>query len=330
VTDAFPSADSTSFYVYENGDEVDNFLISEGDSYGFNFEDDSTIEVYLESVGNGTLPVVHIAIVIYDYSLSDVYKSGVVAGGHEYAVYTIPSDSVTSSGGSSGSSGGGGGGGATGEKYENILVKEVESIFVNKNSHVSYEFNEDGNAISSVEFYSLKNSGTISTIVEVLKSRSSFADSDALGTIYQQMNIWVGKSGFVTPENVENLMITFKVEKSWFDENNIEASTVNLYRYADGSWNALPTSITEEDADFVYFESQTPGFSPFAIGSEAEVVETADESSLESVDDENVDETTVEDTETESESSSFTGILVALGGISVLLIGAFVVYKKRS
>ncbi|WP_321429478.1 S-layer protein domain-containing protein [uncultured Methanolobus sp.] len=244
--------------------------------------------------------------------------------------FTIASDPVTSSGGSSGSSGGGGGGGTTGEKYENVLVKEVESIFVNKDSHISYEFNEEGNAISSVGFDSLKNSGTISTIVEVLKSRSSFADSDAPGIIYQQMNIWVGKSGFVTPENVENLMITFKVEKSWLEGNNIEAGTVYLYRYADGSWNALPTSITEEDADFVYFESQTPGFSPFAIGSEAEVVEIADESSLESVDDENVEGTTVEDTGTESESSSFTGILVALGGISVLLIGAFVVYKKRS
>ncbi|WP_156916264.1 S-layer protein domain-containing protein [Methanolobus tindarius] len=329
VTDAFPSADSASFYVYRNGVEVDNFLINEGDSYEFNFEDGSTIEVYLESVSNGTLPVVHIAIIIYDYSLSDVYKSGVVAGGHEYAVYTIPSDSVTSSGSSSGSSGGGGGGGTTGEKYENVFVKEVESIFVNKDSHISYEFNEEGNAISSVEFDSLKNSGTISTIIEVLKNRSSFAYIDAPGTIYQQMNIWVGKSGFVNSDNVENLMVTFRVEKSWLEENNIEASTVRLYRYSDGSWNALPTSITEEDADFVYFKSQTPGFSPFAIGSEAEVTETV-EDIQKSVSDVILDDISTEDTETEPESDSFTGILMMIGGISVLLVGVFIAYKKRS
>jgi hypothetical protein len=162
----------------------------------------------------------------------------------------------------------------------------------------------------------------------VLNDRSSFADVDAPGTVYQQMNIWVGKSGFVTPDNVENLLITFKVEKSWLEENNIEASTVSLYRYSDGSWNALPTSVTEEDDEFVSLESETPGFSPFAIGSEAEVIETVEEDSLMSVDD-----TIAEDIATEEEpesSSSSTGILAVLGGVSVLVVGAFVVYNKRS
>ena len=248
------------------------------------------------------------------------------------ATFTIASDTVTSSGGSSGSSGGGGGGGGTtGEDYENILVKDVLSIFINKGSHINYEFTKEGNAISSVQFDSLKNSGKISTIVEVLKDRSSFANVDAPGTVYQQMNIWVGKSGFVTPENVEKLLITFKVEKSWLEENNIEASTVNLYRYEDGSWNVLPTSVTEEDDEFVHFESETSGFSPFAIGSEAEVTENADiveDNSLKSVNDESTEDiVTVEEAET---SSGSTAILGVLGGILVLLAGAYFVYNKRS
>ncbi|WMW26243.1 S-layer protein domain-containing protein [Methanolobus sediminis] len=268
--------------------------------------------------------------------------SGLSAGSHSTSVYvtdnagnpslfstsfTIASGSTTYTTNPS-SGGGGGGGGTTGEAYENILVKDVISIFINKDSHVNYVFTEEGNSITSVQFDSLKNSGTISTIVEVLKDRSSFADVDAPGTIYQQMNIWVGKSGFVTPENVENLLITFKVEKSWLEENNIEASTVYLYRYSDGSWNALPTSITGEDDEFVYLESETPGFSPFAIGSEAEATEIVEEDSLMSVED-----TTVENNankEAPESSSSSTGILAILGGISVLLVGAFIVYKKRS
>ncbi|SFM68305.1 S-layer protein domain-containing protein [Methanolobus profundi] len=236
--------------------------------------------------------------------------------------------SSVSSSGSGSSGGGGGGGGTTGEKYENILVKDVLNIFVNKDSHVNYEFTKDGNAISSVQFDSLKNSGKISTIVEVLKGRSSFADLDAPGTVYQQMNIWVGKSGFVTPENVENLLITFKVERSWLEENNIVASTVHLYRYTDGSWNALPTSVTEEDDEFVHFESETPGFSPFVIGSEAEVTDIVEEDTKMSVGDESTEDITVEgDSET---SGSSTGILAILGGISVLLVGAYVMYSKRS
>ena len=132
----------------------------------------------------------------------------------------------------------------------------------------------------------------------------------------------------ITPENFSGF---------WYDiDDNIGSETLTIYdiygRTIEEDFLAYRSSImqAEYEADFVYFESQTPGFSPFAIGSEAEVVEIADESSLESVDDENVEGTTVEDKENEPESSSMIGILVALGGISVLLIGAFVVYKKRS
>ncbi len=88
VTDAFPSAESASFYVYNNGNEVDDFLINEGDSYEFDFEDDGTIEVTLISVRSGTLPVVQISIVLSNYLMSDVYESGVIDGGHKYAVFS--------------------------------------------------------------------------------------------------------------------------------------------------------------------------------------------------------------------------------------------------
>ncbi|MBP1908507.1 PGF-pre-PGF domain-containing protein [Methanolobus bombayensis] len=240
----------------------------------------------------------------------------------------------------SSSSGGGGGGGTTGEKYENILVKDVLSIFINKNSHINYKFTKEGNAITSVQFDSLKNSGKISTIVEVLKERSSFADVDAPGIVYQKVNIWVGKSGFVNPDNVENLLITFKVERSWLEENNIEESTVNLYRYSDVSWNPLPTSVVEEDDEFIYFEASTPGFSPFAIGSEevekAEVLDSVKENILKSVNDARSEETTAEETtaeETTAEETEFTNssasILGMLGGFFLLLVFVFVMYNKR-
>ncbi|QLC49751.1 PGF-pre-PGF domain-containing protein [Methanolobus zinderi] len=238
-----------------------------------------------------------------------------------------PKPSATTSS-SSGSSSGGGGGGSTGEKYENIRVKEVESIYVTKDSRINYEFNKDGNAITSVHFDALRNAGTISTIIEVLKDRSTFAKTDVPGNVYQQMNIWVGKSGFVDPENVENLGIGFMVEKTWLEENNIESDTVKLYRYSNESWTALDTEVTEEDDEYVYFESQTPAFSPFAISSEAESEELTDEAILQSVDDESVisDGEPIEVKTTSSESSTF--VFVILGGLSVVLIGAYLIYRK--
>jgi hypothetical protein len=129
------------------------------------------------------------------------------------------------------------------------------------------------------------------------------------------------------------------VEKSWLDENNLDASTVNLYRYEGNLWNALPTTVVSEDETYVHFESPTPGFSPFAICSEEEEEETAEETKLKSVDVANVPEDVTE-LETDAKvdeleevaanENKFTGIFAIGGGIAVLLVGAFVVYRKRS
>lgn len=170
----------------------------------------------------------------------------------------------------------------TGEKYENILLKEIQSFFVSAGAYISYEFKNEYNAISYIRFDSLKDSGTTQATIEILKSRSSFADSDAPGEIYQQMNIWVGKTGFATRENIDNSAVGFSVDKTWIAENNLEKNDINLYRYADGAWTKLITTVTDEDATYVYFESQTSGFSPFAIIGEAV---TSDGNSLKSVDD---------------------------------------------
>ncbi|WMW25996.1 BatD family protein [Methanolobus sediminis] len=88
LTDAFPSADSASFYVYENGDEVDSFLINVGDSYEFDFEGDADVKVTLISVSSGTLPVARVSIIVNNYRVSDLFESSIVDGGNEYAIYS--------------------------------------------------------------------------------------------------------------------------------------------------------------------------------------------------------------------------------------------------
>ncbi|MDK2940040.1 MAG: hypothetical protein PWQ51_2205 [Methanolobus sp.] len=197
----------------------------------------------------------------------------------DFAVVGSEAASTSDDSSSSGrSSSGGGSGGGSGEKYENILVKDMQSIYVDKNTLINYEFSKPGNAIGFVQFTALKNAGRITATIEVLRDRSSYAETDAPGKIYQQMNIWVGKLGFDSPENVKDLKIGFKVEKAWIEENGVDAGTIKLYRYADGTWNALPTSMIVDDGEYVHFESQTPGFSPFAITVESKASgETIDE-----------------------------------------------------
>nr|WP_321498728.1 PGF-pre-PGF domain-containing protein [uncultured Methanolobus sp.] len=236
------------------------------------------------------------------------------------------SSTSSSSSSSSGGGGGGGGGGTSGEEYENILKKEVETAYINKGSGIKYEFSADENAIDYIQFTGLKNSGQISTTIEVLKGRSAFADSDAPGLIYQNMNIWVGKVGFATSDNIEDPVIGFSVKKEWMEENGISSGDIILYRYSDDVWNKLDTSLLSEDDTCVYFEAKTPGFSPFAIA--ASVNEETTSVSSSAAEDVGKLESTTEDPEEtttpveSAQSSPGFGVLASIAGVTIASIFA--------
>lgn len=162
---------------------------------------------------------------------------------------------------------GSGGGGSidNGENYENIKQKEVSRVFVSKDTVVSYQFKAPENPVSCINYTALKNAGFITTTIEVLENTSGLVSGEPEGIVYKNLNIWVGKNGYSTEENIGNPVISFRVSKTWMEENRIQTSTVKLNRYHLNAWNPLPTVKTGEDADYLFFESETPGFSPFAI-----------------------------------------------------------------
>jgi PGF-pre-PGF domain-containing protein len=262
---------------------------------------------------------------------SDTPKISIV-GDQEITVLASSSSSSSSTSSSSSGGGGGGGGGTSGEEYENILKKEVESVFINKGSLIKYEFSADENAIDYVQFTGLKNSGKISTTIEVLNDRSTFADSDAPGLVYQNMNIWVGKVGFATSDNIEDPVIGFSVKKEWMEENGVSSDDIILYRYSDDAWNELDTSVLSEDDTSVHFESNTPGFSPFAIAAPFSAEKTSVSSSA--AEDVEELESTVEDIDEEStipvestQNSPGFGVLASIAG--VIIAGIFATTKGR-
>lgn len=182
------------------------------------------------------------------------------------------------------SSGGGGrGSGTSGEKYENIEVKDVVREQNIINEETSYEFKEESNAIETIKFTALKNAGEVSATIEVLKGRSALVKTDPPGHVYQNMNIWVGKSGFATSNNIADVNVGFKVEKSWIEDNDIVVSTIRLRRNHDDVWNPLPTKKSGEDDKYLYFESKTPGFSPFSITGDTKEEVAAQDSAAGSV-----------------------------------------------
>ncbi|WP_440956708.1 right-handed parallel beta-helix repeat-containing protein [Methanosarcina sp. Mfa9] len=60
--------------------------------------------------------------------------------------------------------------------------------------------------------------------------------------------------------------LSFRVLKTWFDENGFAPEDVVLYRYHNGNWEALDTEILNEEGNYVRFRAKTPGFSLFAVG----------------------------------------------------------------
>lgn len=170
------------------------------------------------------------------------------------------------SSGSSGSSGGGGGAGSP-ESSRNIELKEISNEQVFKGTHTCFTFKGGANEIVTVEFDPKKNFGKTTAIVEILKNTSSVVKESAPGTVYRNVNIWVGNSGFSSPGNLENARINFRVSRAWITEQSVSENTVTLYRYSEGAWNSLPTTPSGENEKYFYFTAETSGFSSFAISS---------------------------------------------------------------
>jgi len=160
---------------------------------------------------------------------------------------------------------GGGGGGTSGEAFENIECTETSREFVNKESYISYNYELECNLVEFINFTAVTSSGDIAAKVEILKDTSTLVDKAPPGIVFKNLNIWVGNFGWATEKNIKDPEIGFKVDRSWLSQNNIDESTITMYRYDEGQWNSLPTSKIRDDASDLYFIAKTPGFSPFSI-----------------------------------------------------------------
>jgi PGF-pre-PGF domain-containing protein len=228
-----------------------------------------------------------------------------------------------------GGGGGGSGGQSTGEKYENIDLKDYSIKYVLRDTETMFEFTKEGNSIVGLGFTARLNGGQTKTVIEMLKSTSTMVNKAAPGTVYKNVNIWVG-DGKTTPDLLSDARIMFKVEKTWIAGNGIDPASIRMLRYNSGSWAQLPTSRTGEDETYVYYITQTPGFSAFAISSvgkeQQQVIPGSNQQGSQSQNGESAQMST-EDSQTpqaghavspEAKSSGSFTFLLVLAGISAL------------
>ncbi len=169
----------------------------------------------------------------------------------------------TASSSSSGGGGGGGGGGAVSTTSETVTVPSVgagSTVTVDISSSVSANV-----GIEDIQFTATASASNVQvTVKETTASAAgvSVAISSATGSVYKYLEITKTN---IQDSGIKSAKINFKVPKSWMTANNIGKSTIALNRFINNGWSKLPTTISKEDAAYVYFSSDTPGFSTFAI-----------------------------------------------------------------
>jgi iron complex transport system substrate-binding protein len=115
--------------------------------------------------------------------------------------------------------------------------------------------------------------GNVSDLnVAVERVEKSAEIPDPSGIAYAYLDIEIDHEETVDLDG----RIECKVLKSWIADNAIDETTIRLYRYNDdGGWQALATSKSREETDFVYFEAETSQFSLFVITGEKAVTVTS-------------------------------------------------------
>ncbi len=187
---------------------------------------------------------------------------------------TSPAETI-----SGGGSGEGGGGAGSPEPSENVKLKELSQCFISNGVRARYMFKGDINDIRYVEFDPKRSFGKTTAIIEILKGKSTLTPIEPEGRVYQHMNIWIGTDGISNSDNLENGAVGFRVEKAWINENEIDRTSITLNHFSNDRWDVLETLQTGEDDLYLYFEAETPGFSPFAItGQSTRTVQTAESS----------------------------------------------------
>jgi len=159
------------------------------------------------------------------------------------------------------------------ESKKNVKTKHSCQRFVSNGKGVKFEFKDATNPVGYIKFNSKKTAGSITAIVEELKGRSSLASADPQGIVYKHLNIRIGDNNFANSKNIENAVVGFKVGKEWMDENHINKDTIALQHYNGDQWESLKTKEVDEDGKYIYFEAETPSFSPYAITASKNILE---------------------------------------------------------
>jgi len=158
---------------------------------------------------------------------------------------------------------------------DNETSKEIGNMTSNETQEITDEELE-GTDLDKVTVKSNKNLSDIKITIKKLSEKPTDTDepteedisTDETKTesvkVYAYMDINLSANQTLSDGDVE-ITINFKIEKTWFTDNNITKENVILMRNKNGKWIKLETTVTDENNTHVFFEAVTNGTSTFAI-----------------------------------------------------------------
>jgi PGF-pre-PGF domain-containing protein len=130
-------------------------------------------------------------------------------------------------------------------------------------SHVTANF--DNVYVENIAFDVKENIKNVQIIVQQFVGRPSGISIGPADNPYGYLSIIVIN---LDENKVENIVLTFKVEKSWISANSIDESkmTLNQWDNTDNTWTSYSATKVGEDDNYSYFSVNLPHLSTFVIG----------------------------------------------------------------
>lgn len=171
------------------------------------------------------------------------------------ATYSIAE--ASSSGSGSGGSGGGSSAGVTGQYAKKVWTS------INGGEAASVPVTNGAIGVTEVTF-DVKET-TYGAWVQV-KKRDSFPSTVKSFSNKVYKKIEITKSSTLKDSVISSPVVEFKVAKTWLADSDLEKGQVSLFRYTNGEWVELTTTVGRDDGDYIHYSATTPGFSYFVIG----------------------------------------------------------------
>jgi PGF-pre-PGF domain-containing protein len=228
--------------------------------------------------------------------------------------------SSTSSGGGGG--GGGGGGSATTEEptKRTLLISSASP-----STPIEFEIDSENIPVNKVEITVEQEVSDIKVSVESLDARPSSVTIPE-GELFNYLEI---STKNLLDQDIEDAEISFIIDEDWIEDNDINLDSILLQRYNSG-WEQLATEYIKKSGSNYYFNSETDGFSYFAITGEENIIieETIGEVTEQEITTDAIQEPTQAPEEQTITQTYIKQLLFSLAGIIVLLVLIIVIILR--